>query len=77
MRTRIKHGTAQPSPQIHKIPAASRCWLKATLAERAMPGIAAIPGCITITLYHDAFVKIAMDMASISISNSVTSSAKS
>jgi hypothetical protein len=66
---------AQASPQIQRMPAARRCWLKATPADTAIPGIAAVPGRITITLYHEALVKIDIDIASISISKTVTRSA--
>ncbi len=33
----------------------------------------AMPGCITITPYHEVFVKIDIDIASMSISKRVTS----
>ena len=63
---------AHTSPHIQRKAAASRCWLNAALAEVAMSGMDAMPRWGIITLYHEAFVKMDIAMANVTISNIVT-----
>jgi len=66
----MRQGTAQKSPQIHKIAAASCCWEKDAVVAIDMPGIEVIADD-SIT-YHADFVKMDIAMAIISISSIVT-----
>ena len=66
-----RQGTAQKSPQIHKI-AAANCWSEKAWARVAacipIPGIAGIPGMGSMTEYHECRVKIAIAIARTTIS---------
>jgi len=72
---RIKHGTAQKSPQIHKIAAASCCWEKLAAGVVAMPGIPTMADAGPM-VYQALFVNSDIAMAIMSISSMVTATMK-